>query len=189
MGMNKDGPLVSGVAVEDSDNSSASPAASASSDAIEYESDDDRSSRTSTPEHVEHAKPNMLGQRMRSDSYNSAFVGSYQSTLATSLNASSMPTYSDYAMGRQWSSSSHLSTSQGQSDDETADLNAAARGLQLIGTPQVMPTLMESDVPPVPELPAQYRNMRKYSNVRDSGRSLDVDMVDDDDEGVFGMES
>lgn len=178
MAINKDGTVVSGTVLEESDNSSASPAASGSSDAIDFESDDDRSSRTSTPDHVEHAKPDHLGQRVRSDSYNSAFVGSYQSTVATSLAASSVPTYGGYAMGRQWSTNSRPSTSQGLSDDESADLTAAARGLQLIGTPRTMPMVLESDVPPVPALPAQYQK-QAYND--------DVDM--EDEEGVFGMDS
>ena len=178
MGMNnKDDTVISGMAIEESDNSSASPAASGSSDAIDYESDDDRSSRTSTPEQIEHAKPDHLGRRVRSDNYNSAYVGSYPSTLATSVAASSMPSYGGYAMARQWSSGSRPSTSQGLSDDESADLTAAARGLQLIGTPQTMPMVPEMEIPPVPALPAQYRD-QKYSHVRM-----------DDDEGVFGMET
>jgi len=152
--------------VEESD--SASPAASGSSDAVD-ESDDDRSSRTSTPEQTEHAKPDLLGNRLRSDSYNSAVVGSYQSTLATSLAPSSIPTYGGFNMARQWSSGSRPSIShQGTSDDESADLTAAARGLQLIGTPQTMPVVPENEVPE------------------------DIDMEeedeDEDDDGVFGME-
>lgn len=149
--------------VEESD--SASPAASGSSDAVD-ESEDDRSSRTSTPEQIEHAKVD--SNRLRSDSYNSAVIGSYQSTLATSLAASSIPTYGGYNMARQWSSGSRPSIANGQSDDESADLTTAARGLQLIGTPQTMPVVPENEVP----------------------EDIDMEEEDDDedDDGVFGME-
>lgn len=152
--------------VEESD--SASPAASGSSDAID-ESDDDRSSRTSTPEQLEQAKPDHLNNRLRSDSYNSAVVGSYQSTLATSLAPSSIPTYGGFNMQRQWSTGSRPSISHAQSDDESADLSAAARGLQLIGTPQTMPAVPEIEVPEDMDMEEQAED-------------------EDDDDDVFGME-
>lgn len=161
------------VNIDESDNSSASPAASGSSDAIEDDSDDEEDSRLSSPEHTGFAKPAPIPARLRSDSYQSAIAGSYQSTLATSVAASSVPMYGGISMARQWSTSSR------QSDDESADLTAAARGLQLIGTPQFMPMVPESDVPPVPALPAQYQKQASHD---------DVDM-DDDEEGVFGMDS
>lgn len=145
----------------DDENSSASPAASGSSDPIDP---DDVSSRTSTPSQVELGST--IDFRKRLDSYSDYNARSYQSSSGF---GTSIPEGHSASMYRQWSSSGLE-----HSDDEQYD--PTKRGHTLVnGT---FP--MGSGIPPVPPVPAKYTKI---------DFSADVQMIDEDeDEGIFGME-
>ena len=192
--MNQDGPS-EGAKGSDSEQSSASPAASGSSDR-----DEDISSAETTP--PPHGEP-IYGHRKHNSTTSSAFSRSYQSVFSTSEGPASHPT--DHSHRRQWSASSNRPVTAGTSvgdysNEDQADLAAAVGLLSCsYGTPQTGPVAMASDIPPVPPLPEQYQKQAR--------RTVDVEMDDaseseeeeessrpsshrfsrtDDDEGVFG---
>lgn len=175
--MNLDGPNPSAYPGQhDDDHSSASPAASGSSDPID---EDDFSSRTSTPSQDEFPKSMHFRRRANRDSGTDGFARSYQST---STFATSNPNDSGgFSMHRQWSSSSRPSTAHGQSDDEPSDLAAAAQGLVncSLGTPKLGSGQLSAGIPPVPPLPAKFMK----STVR---TDIDMEVDEDDDDGIFG---
>lgn len=198
MAMNIDPPSADAAKLSDSENSSASP------DASGFDSrEDEPSSAETTPPPQSERQP--FGHHKTYSNASSVASRSYQS------NWSENPT----SHGRQWSTSSSrpltAQTSIAQSyPDDDQDM-AAAMGLlncaSSYKSPRSGPS-MGSDIPPVPELPLQYRGMSgasyqpsSLSQKVPSRFQEDVDMdgdsseEDDDretrraeeaDEGVFG---
>jgi hypothetical protein len=158
--------------LSDSDNSSASPAASGS----DSKEDDISSAETTPPPHGEHP----FGQHKRYSNASSFVSRSYQSEFSTRPD----------------------SLAQSYPDEDQADLAAAVGLLSCsYGTPTYGPTSLGQDVPPVPPLPAKYQNSYQPSSLANAHQFReDVDMEeesysDDDDEtsradeaddGVFG---
>ncbi|KAK5136351.1 hypothetical protein LTR08_003477 [Meristemomyces frigidus] len=187
------------VPTNDSD-SSASPAASGSSDLR----DDELSSAETTP------PPQAEGSfrdSKRFSNNSSTFSRSYQSAFSSS----SAPNNDNASFGHQrhWSGASsnrpmtaNTSIADSYRDEDPADLAAAVGLLSCsYGTPKSGPTIMASDVPPVPPLPAKYAHERTtYHHHRsqedvEMGDELDSDdeveeqhpnRIDEVDEGVFG---
>ena len=183
-------------AIQESESSGESPAASGPSD-----HQDEVSSRSSTPEQGgegDQSKPvpPRANGPSRQNSYNSAFSRSFASTSGHSFAASSAPAesadlywYRSAALQRRpsMSSQSHYSS------DEQADVAAAAEGLVScsLGTPKRGSTYLPDDIPPVPPLPAQFAGQASRPVSFNKGYSTDVEMSDvrareDEDEGVFG---
>lgn len=172
---------------------SASPAASGSSDMRE---DELSSAETTPPPQAEGS----YRDSKRFSNTSSTFSRSYQSVFSSE----SMPNH-DNAFGhhRNWSASSNnrpltASTSIAESyrDEDPADLAAAVGLLSCsYGTPKTGPTVMSTDVPPVPPLPAKYAHKPISYRTQDDVEMEDDDSSDDEhqpsridevDEGVFG---
>ena len=183
-------------AIQESESSADSPAASGSSDLR-----DEESSRTSTPsQHDDAAQykpiPPRATRPSRQDSYNSALSRSLPSTSSHSFAASSGPIEpSDLYWYRSASRHRRPSTSSQShySSDEHADVAAAAEGLVScsLGTPKTGPAQSMDDIPPVPPLPAQFASQkgRPTSFARPPHHDTlmsDIRGRDDDDDGVFG---
>ncbi|KAF2101600.1 hypothetical protein NA57DRAFT_33808 [Rhizodiscina lignyota] len=151
--MNQDGTPT------ESDHSSASPAASGSTDPRE----DGMSSADTTPPPDANApystsRPDFTSTK-RFSSNSSAYSQSYQSVFSDSASAG-RPYVSHY---RQWSTDGRPTTSgtsvtgSYRDDDDHADLAAAVGLLSCsYGTPKSGPVMLPADVPPVPPLPAKY---------------------------------
>jgi len=199
MAMNVDGPTTDVAKMSDSDNSSASP------DASGFDSREDEPSSAETTPPPQNDRQS-FGHRKTYSNASSLVSRSYQSNLSESAPG----------RGRQWSmSSSRPLTAQTSIDqsypDDDQDM-AAAMGLlncaSSFKSPRTGPSAVGSDIPPVPELPLQYRAMSgasyqptSLSKAMPSRYQEDIDMVeesseeDDDrdsrrvdetDEGVFG---
>ena len=161
--MNQDpsGPLDPTKSIE-SDHSSASPAASGSSEI----QDDDTSSIETTPppisEDVSMPENSEFRDSKRYSSNSSIFSRSYQSGPSGSMAASSIPTTASYGSYRYGGSQRRPSTSgpgaidTSISDDEAG--LAAAVELCNFGTPRTGPAYLRPDVPPVPPLPECYQS-------------------------------
>ena len=161
--MNQDpsGPLDPTKATE-SDHSSASPAASGSS---EIQDDDTSSIETSPPPMSEDAfmpENSEIRDSKRYSSNSSIFSRSYQSGPFGSMAASSIPTTSSYGsyryggIQRRPSTSGVVASGTSASDDEAG--LAAAVELCNFGTPRTGPVHLRPDVPPVPPLPERYQS-------------------------------
>ena len=194
------------VETKDSDRSSASPAASGSSDPRE----DELSSTDTTPppqmdDHAVGSYPRShYGQRSskRYSANSSAFSQSYQSTVFSD-NGHGGPghfrQWSNVSDGRPTTSGTSISSYHGEEENDQADLAAAVGLLSCsYSTPKTGPVALPSDIPPVPPLPAQFLNfnnpsslsgsatiMAQQSSIRGSSygfhqpASKDVDMDDD----------
>jgi hypothetical protein len=149
VGMNQDTPAEQDNAT--SENSSASPAASGSSDVRD---DYGYSSAETTPppmsEHYAHPDGFDSARGKRYSGNSSSFSRSYQSAPSSSLPAGS--TFAQHQSQRRPSTSGLAAPA----DQEEASLAAAVASLCSFGTPQNRPVLLPPDVPPVPPLPAQY---------------------------------
>ena len=180
----------------DSDNSS-SPAASGSSDMREEEVS---SAETTPPPHNDGS----YRDSKRFSNNSSIFSRSYQSVFS---NESAHANEPDFRHRRQWSTSSNnrpwtanASIAESYRDEDPQDLAAAVGLLSCsYGTPKSGPTGLNTNVPPVPPLPAKYAGST-FSGYR--GREDDVEMEDEEcgddeehthpgrieeaDEGVFG---
>lgn len=153
VGMNQNGPAEAESAkAADSDQSSASPAASGSSD---IRDDEDYSSAETTPppmsDHYSLADGVDAVKRNRYSGNSSSFSRSYQSAPSSSLPPGSA--FGHYNQQRRPSTSGSVFAGP---DDEEAGLAAAVETLCTFGTPRNGPVLLPADVPPVPPLPAQY---------------------------------
>lgn len=153
IGMNLEEPTEQETAkIMDSDHSSASPAASGSSDIPD---DEDYSSAETTPppmsEHYGLAEGMDAGSRKRFSGNSSSYSRSYQSAPFSSLPSNSAFTH--YQQQRRPSTSGLASAAM---DEEEASLVAAVETLCTFGTPSNGPVLLPADVPPVPPLPARY---------------------------------
>ena len=135
-----------------SENSSASPDASGSSDV--HDDYEGYSSAETTPppmsEHYARADGLDTGRGKRYSGNSSSFSRSYQSAPSSSLPAGSG--FANYQSQRRPSTSGLVAPA----DEEEASLAAAVASLCSFGTPQNRPVLLPPDVPPVPPLPAQY---------------------------------
>lgn len=188
---------------KDSDNSSASPAASASSDLHE---DGISSTETTPPPHADDG-PGFYSPRTSThfSVASSAYSQSYQS--GNSVFSDSAPNAHGFLSHyRQWSHDGRPTTSgtsvagSAYDDEDQADLAAAVGLLSCsYGTPKTGPIALPQDVPPVPPLPAKFLGeagsklsgsgstltighsvpQREYSNFRHE--SKDIDMADEDD--------
>lgn len=158
VGMNQDAPTELENAT--SENSSASPAASGSSDVRD---DYGYSSAETTPppmnEHYAHPDAFETGRGKRHSGNSSSFSRSYQSAPSSSLPAGSA--FAHYQSQRRPSTSGLAAPA----DEEEASLAAAVASLCSFGTPQNRPVLLPPDAPPVPPLPAQYveHNANRFS--------------------------
>ena len=150
VGMNQDAQTLPDRAkTTESDTSSASPAASGSSDVRD---DEFLSSAETTPppmsDHYAVSGGVDAGRRKRYSGSSSSYSRSYQSAPSSSVPASS--SFGHYQSKRRPSTSGIAATT----DDEC--LAAAITSLCSFGTPRNGPVLLPADVPPVPPLPAQY---------------------------------
>lgn len=190
--MNQDGPEAG--KTSDSEQSSASPAASGSSD----REDEISSAETTPPPHGE----SIHRHQKHYSNGSSAFSRSYQSVFSTSEGPTT--NNDNFNHRRQWSQSSNrpatanTSIAESYPGEDQADLAAAVGLLSCsYGTPQTGPVSMPGDIPPVPPLPARYQQQPRHS------ADIDMDEVSsseddvhsrkshrfskqDDDEGVFG---
>lgn len=178
--------------LSDSDNSSASPAASG----FDSREDDISSAETTPPPHGEQA----FGHNKRYSNASSFVSRSYQSEFSARPESSH---------ARHWSTSSSrpvtaaTSLAQSYPDEDQADLAAAVGLLSCsYGTPTYGPTSLGHDVPPVPPLPARYQSSYQPSSLANAHQFReDVDMeeesysddedhetsrADEGDDGVFG---
>lgn len=149
--MNKILDGTDGMKPGESDDSSASPAASGSSELP----DEDLSSVETTPPPVGEHIAGMRDSKRYSTS-SSVYSQSYQSAPSASVAASSVPTstFGSYHQGFARRPSTSGSVYNGLSGEDEAGL-AAAVELCNFGTPRTGPTLGE-DIPPVPPLPERY---------------------------------
>lgn len=173
VGMNQDLPLPPESAkTNDSDHSSASPAASGSSEPR----DEDLSSAETTPpptsEQTYSSASLHVGRSKRPSSTGSAFSRSYQSAPSSSLPGGPLPSmgtsfgsYHQSGMPRRPSTSGLASSNQVVVDEDEAMLAAAVESLCSFGTPRSGPVHLPADVPPVPPLPARFagQNLNRLS--------------------------
>lgn len=174
VGMNQDVSTPPGSAkTNDSDHSSASPAASGTS---ELRDEDFSSAETTPPPTSEQAYSTEgfgLGRSKRPSSSSSAFSRSYQSApSSSSLPGGPLPpmgtsfgSYCQSGMGRRPSTSGLTSSGHTAVDEEEAMLAAAVESLCSFGTPRSGPVHLPPDVPPVPPLPARFagQNLNRSS--------------------------
>lgn len=164
MGLNQDEPSDS-PKTTDSDQSSASPAASGYS---ELQEDEDISSAETTPppmgdQREQPCIPQTFnsGIAKRHSGNSSAFSRSYQSAPSSSFLTGSVPLNSlssgqQYQTSRRPSTSGIASSNHPMLDEEEAGLAAAVESLCSFGTPRSGPVHLPPDVPPVPPLPARF---------------------------------
>ena len=152
--MNQDEAEAERVKPGESDDSSASPTASGSSD-IRDDIDEYSSAETTPPPPMNDlfGMPEGVstGRAKRHSGMSSSFSRSYQSAPSGSLPASNG--WSPYASQSRPATSGYAS---GMPEDEESGLAAAVEALCSFGTPRTGPVLLPSDVPPVPPLPARY---------------------------------
>ncbi len=156
--MNQDGTTPPDSAKNaDSDHSSASPAASGSSDLH----DDEISSVETTPPPLSDDQAlaqasSTHGRSKRYSSNSSAYSRSYQSAPSSSVFTGSAPSGSSGFGHRRQQSSEYWSSVSGREDEDEAGLVAAVKSLCSFGTPRSGPVHLPPDVPPVPPLPAKF---------------------------------
>lgn len=159
----------------ESDHSSASPAASGSSDVIEGEYYISSAETTPPPmnEHYAMVDDADNGLSKRHSGNSSSFSRSYQSAPSFSLPTGN--NLSHYPQQRRPSSSG---VAPADVDEEEADLVAAVESLCSFGTLRNGLVALSEDVPPVPPVPARYRaeNANRLSDnlgqVPESGSSV-----------------
>ncbi|KAF2092160.1 hypothetical protein K490DRAFT_61605 [Saccharata proteae CBS 121410] len=141
----------------ESDHSSASPAASGSSD---YRDDGLSSAETTPPPQGDDAVGSYGGARVpfnskRFSSNSSAYSHSYQS--GNSVFSESVPHAYLSSYGHDGRPTTANTSVTAYDDEDQADLAAAVGLLSCsYGTPQSKPLVLPADVPPVPPLPARY---------------------------------
>jgi hypothetical protein len=189
--------------LKDSDRSSASPAASSSSDGH-----DEISSVETTPPPQPDEVPGSYSayDSKRYSANSSAYSHSYSGNSVFSESAPNGPGY--FSHYRQWSqdgrpatSGTSVAGSNYEDEEQAADLAAAVGLLSCsYGTPKSGPAMLPPDIPPVPPLPARFLGQtadllsgssstlvasqssipkQRYSDFRHQGR--DVEMVDDNE--------
>ena len=163
----EDQELVDSLKVQESDQSSASPAASGSSEM----QDDEVSSAETTPPPTSEI-PRDIHDSKRYSSNSSVYSRSYQSGPSASVAASSVPTsaFGSYHQGFARRSSTSGSVHNGLPMEDEAGL-AAAVELCNFGTPRTGPVLGD-DIPPVPPLPARYVSHKATPSAGSNGFAL-----------------
>lgn len=160
--------------ITDSDHSSASPAASGSSELP----DEDISSAETTPpppgENAYRGGSFSHSRAKRHSGNSSVFSRSYQSAPSNSFVPGSMPlestSFGQHRPGsRRPSTSGVTSSNYRMLDEDEAGLSAAVESLCSFGTPRSGPVHLPLDVPPVPPLPARFAEQNAK---RLSGNSL-----------------
>lgn len=154
--------------LHDSDHSSASPAASGTS---EIQDDYLSSAETTPPPTSDHFYAPDSYSTIREKRYSgnsSSFSRSYQST--SSVAVGSVPSLGlSYGSHRGFSNQRRPSTSgigaprSFGADEDEAGLAAAVESLCSFGTPRSGATHLPADIPPVPPLPAQYAAHNRLS--------------------------
>ena len=171
VGMNQDAPeSLESAKLNDSDHSSASPAASGTS---EIQDDYLSSAETTPPPTSDHFYApdsySTIREKRHSDN-SSSFSRSYQSS--SSIPAGSVPSmgtgfgnYYNFSNQRRPSTSGLGAPRSLGGDDDEAALAAAVESLCSFGTPRSGAVHMPADIPPVPPLPAQYagQNLNRLS--------------------------
>ena len=160
------------IKVGESEASSASPAASGSS---EFQDDEISSVETTPPPMTEEASARTS---KRYSNTSSVFSRSYQSAPFGSVAGTSVPTASSYGSNHQMGYPRRPSTSGTYGNvgaEDEAEL-AAAVELCNFGTPRTGPVHLPPDVPPVPPLPAQYATdaRQSISGITKSGAPRDL---------------
>lgn len=168
--MNQDGTTPPDSAKDfQSDQDSASPAASGSSDQHDGRSSTD----TTPPPQIEtrfsesYRESSRSGITKRYSNAGSSYSRSYQSAPANNrFYAGSAPNHASFAGFRQPSYERRPPSSgitRGGDEDE-AGLAAAVELLSCsFGTPRTVTSALPSDIPPVPPLPAQYQSYSSFS--------------------------
>jgi hypothetical protein len=160
--------VVETVKAADSDES-ASPAASGSSGARDYDS----SSVETTPppyhdqgEFPERAEPR---DAKRFSTTSSVFSRSYQATPVGSVAASSVPTTASFGSSHQSGYFRRPSTSGAGPNDHASEeevgLVSAVELLCNFRSPRAAPVQVDSDIPPVPPLPARYASHTAHRSI------------------------
>jgi len=173
--MNKDNPVTTEPTKgTESDQSSASPAASGFSD---LRDEDDLSSVETTPpplsEQMDFRGGSDVRQEKRYSGNSSVFSRSYQSAPSASIAGSSVPTAASYGSFHHLSyhrrpSSSGIGMLDPAAREEEAALAAAVELCNFNGTPRTGPTHMD-DIPPVPPLPARYASHNASRSINGAG--------------------
>lgn len=164
--MNQDSPEPGDISKIDSDQSSASPAASGTSEFQDMSSTD-----TTPPPQLDEAElatnpahSSRIGRAKRYSSNSSGYSRSYQSAPSGSGYAGSAPngfaSFSHYHQSkneRRPSTSGVIDAGRSTADEDEASLAAAVELLSCsFGTPRSGPVILPPDVPPVPPLPARF---------------------------------
>lgn len=192
VGMNLDGPAV------ESDHSSASPAASGSSDPHDGMSSVD----TTPPPDANAPYSSRTDFEKRYSNNSSAYSRSYQSVFSED-GSHGRPYVSHF---RQWSTDGRPTTSGTSvtgSYQEHEDHDRLADALNVLscsfGTPKSGPVMLPADVPPVPPLPAKYSGLKPdilsgstttitphyhSASGRNFGRQMNADDVNMDESSV-----
>lgn len=145
---------------KDSDRSSASPAASGSSDPRE---DELSSTDTTPPPQLDPAMADYprshFGHRSskRYSANSSAYSQSYQSTVFSDNGQGHYRQWSNVSDGRPTTSGTSVAGSYHEEENDQADLAAAVGLLSCsYSTPKTGPMTLPHDIPPVPPLPPQF---------------------------------
>ncbi|KAL9102495.1 MAG: hypothetical protein Q9163_002360 [Psora crenata] len=159
--MNQDEPSATeSLKMADNDNSSASPAASGSSD-LREDYDEYSSAETTPPPMSEHHAmpyPISTGRSKRHSGGASSHSRSYQSAPSASFSAGH-----GFSQSLSHRRPSTAELTAGLTGEEEASLAAAVESLCNFGTPKTGPVLLPPDVPPVPPVPAQYAEQHQRS--------------------------
>ena len=158
-----------------SDQSSASPAASGSSDVREEEDYLSSAETTPPPMHERYAtvEDAEIDRSKRHSSNSSSFSRSYQSAPSFSL-----PTGNNFSHYQQQRGPSASDVASPDADEDEAGLVAAVESLCSFGTPRKGLVRLPDDVPPVPPLPAMYRdyNANKLSGSLEQAPELGLSL-------------
>ena len=137
----------------ESDQSSASPAASGSFDAREDEGYISSAETTPPPERYAMIDDTGNGRSKRHSGNSSSFSRSYQSAPSFSL-----PTGNNLSHYQEQQRPSSSGIASADVDEDEAGLVAAVESLCSFGTPRKGLVRLPDDVPPVPPVPAMYRD-------------------------------
>lgn len=166
--MNQDGTTPPDSAKDfQSDQDSASPAASGSSEQHDRASSTDTTPPPQADMFNAYSSGSYTGRHKRYSS-GCGFSRSYQSApSANSLYSGSVPSGSGFGHHRQPSHERRPVSSGISRDQEDEGLAAAVELLSCsfgsTGTPRTIPVTLPEDAPPVPHIPAQYLNQSSFS--------------------------
>ena len=158
----------------ESDNSSASPAASGSSDVREEEYYYISSAETTPPpmsDHYGREEDTEYGRSKRYSGNSSSYSRSYQSAPAFSL-----PAGNNLSHGQQPRRLSSSGLAPADVDEDEADLVAAVESLCSFGNSRQGIVQLPGDVPPVPPVPAMYRDFTANKLSGSLGQAPELDL-------------